>query len=225
LTYREQQEVRNLFNISKNFNLKLEKKFDTRFKKYGATPEGSYWISATRQNLRFEILLKEVLNLQNNLELSIGDIGCGYGALAEYISQKYSTKNIHYFGYDISKELIKYCHENYNLSWAKFSVGSKPHRYLDICLMSGTFNLTATKSLSDWEDHIFKNLTECWLSTEKALIFNLQTSDIAHISSGNIFYGEKKSIVSRCNYLFGPTFFVNHIDLPYDTTFVIQKIL
>lgn len=135
---------------------------------------------------------------------------------------KYSTKNIHYFGYDISKELIKYCHENYNLSWAKFSVGSKPHRYLDICLMSGTFNLTATKSLSDWEDHIFKNLTECWLSTEKALIliYKRVTSRIFLVE---IFLWGEKSIVSRCNYLFGPTFFVNHIDLPYDTTFVIQK--
>jgi SAM-dependent methyltransferase len=212
-----------LFKFNKTFDGELERKYNRRFKKYGATAEGSYWINTTRQNLRFEIMLQEVIKLHDNLELSIGDIGCGYGALAQYISTKHLTKNMHYFGCDISKELINYCHKNYNLSWADFVVGSKPHSSVDICLISGTFNLTATKNLLTWENYIFKNLTKCWLKTKKALIFNLQTSDVAHISDGNIFYGDRNSVARRCNILFGPTFFVDHIDLPYDTTFVVQK--
>ena len=212
-----------MFKIKKTFNDDLEMKYAKRFKKYGATAEGSYWINTTRQNLRFEIMLQELFKFHKNWEISIGDIGCGYGALVQYLSSKHLTKNLHYFGYDISKELINYCHNNYNLSWAEFDVGSKPLDSVDICLMSGTFNLTATKNLLAWEDHIFKNLTQCWFKTKKALIFNLQTSDIEHVSSGNIYYGDKASIVSRCHNLFGPTSFVDHPDLPFDTTFIIQK--
>ena len=168
-------------------------------------------------------MLQEVIKLHNNLELSIGDIGCGYGALAQYISAKHLTKNMHYFGCDISEELINYCQKNYNLSWADFVVGSKPHSSVDICLISGTFNLTATKNLLAWENYIFKNLTECWFKTQKMLIFNLQTSDTTHISSGKIFYANKNNILNRCNALLNTAVCVEHIDLPFDTTFVIKK--
>ncbi|MDB4197646.1 class I SAM-dependent methyltransferase [Ascidiaceihabitans sp.] len=212
-----------MFKIRKSFDNDLENKYSRRFKKYGATAEGSYWISKARQELRFEIMIKEMLKLQNNLELSIGDIGCGYGALVNYIATKYNPKNIRYFGADISTDLIKYCTKNYDLRWAKFTVGSKPHSDVDVCLMSGTYNLAATHNALDWENHIFKNLTECWSKTQKMLIFNLQTSDTTHISSGKIFYANKKNILNRCNAQLNTAVCVEHIDLPFDTTFVIKK--
>ena len=212
-----------MFKIRKSFDAKLEKKYAKQFKKYGATPEGSYWLGSNRQNLRFKILLQEIAKLQDHWELSLGDIGCGYGALAQYISDEYSSKDLRYYGYDISKDLINFCQKNYSLSGAKFNIGTKPHLEVDICLMSGTFNLTATKNLTEWEDYIFKILTDCWLKTKKALIFNLQTSNPAYISEGNIFYADKRSVSSRCSLLFGPTSLVHHTDLPHDTTFVVQR--
>ena len=209
----------------KNFDAELEKKYAKQFKKYGATPEGSYWLDSKRQNLRFKILFQEIAKLQGDWELSLGDIGCGYGALAQYISNEYPSKTLRYYGYDISKDLINFCQKNYSLSEAKFDIGTKPNLEVDVCLISGTFNLTATKNLTEWEDYIFKILTDCWLKTKKALMFNLQTSNPAHISRGNIFYGDKLSIASRCSLLFGPTSLVHHTDLPHDTTFVVQKLI
>ena len=212
-----------LFKIRKSFDEELEGKYNRRFKKYGATAEGSYWISKARQELRFAIMTKEIFKLQNNLELSICDIGCGYGALADYIATEYNPKKMRYFGTDISTDLIDHCTENCNLSWAKFTVGSKPHSDMDVCLMSGTYNLAATHNALDWENHIFKNLTECWSKTKKMLIFNLQTDYSTHISSGNIFYANKYSILNRCNTLIDTAVCVEHADLPFDTTFVIKK--
>jgi len=212
-----------LFKIRKSFDDELESKYSLRFKKYGATAEGSYWINKARQELRFEIMIKEILKLQNNLELSIGDIGCGYGALVDYIATKYNPRKIRYFGTDISTDLINFCTENYDQSWAEFTIGSKPHSDVDVCLMSGTYNLAATHNALDWENHIFKNLTECWFKTQKMLIFNLQTSDTTHISSGKIFYANKNNILNRCNALLNTAVCVEHIDLPFDTTFVIKK--
>lgn len=212
-----------MFKIKKSFDDELEKKYAKQFKKYGATPEGSYWLDSNRQNLRFKILFQEIAKLQDHWKLSLGDVGCGYGALAQYISDEYSSKNLRYYGYDISKDLINFCQKNYSIRGAKFNIGTKPHLEVDICLISGTFNLTATKNLTEWEDYIFKILTDCWLKTKKALIFNLQTSNPAHISRGNIFYGDKHSVASRCSLLFGPTSLVHHTDLPHDTTFVVQR--
>ena len=210
-------------NAQNKFDVSLARKFEARFKKYGATPKGSYWIDITRQNLRFQILLQETIGLQKQGSFSIGDIGCGYGALAHYISKTPHAKSVSYYGYDISETLINYCKQTPKLDWATFKKGSQPHMELDFCVMSGTYNMSASQKVDEWEDYIFKNLSECWLRTKKAIIFNLQIDDEARISSGNIFYGNKASILHRCNINFGPTSSARHASLPQDTTFVIQR--
>ena len=212
-----------MFRNKRTFNDELQTAYAKQFKRYGATPEGSYWFSKTRQNLRFEIMIQEVIKLHGNLDLYIGDIGCGYGALAEYIAKMHYSKWIRYCGYDISKPLIDFCHKTYDYSWAEFVIGSKPLSAVDICMLSGTFNLAVTKNALDWENHIFNNLTKCWIYTKKTLIFNLQTSEISHISDGNIFYANKIKVLNRCKALFGPSFIVEHEKLPFDTTFIIPK--
>jgi len=210
-------------NTKDEFDFSLGKKYDARFKKYGATPKGSYWLSQARQNLRFKILLRETTKLQKQGSFSIGDIGCGYGALAHYITKTQYAESIRYYGYDISETLISHCRLYPRFHWATFKKGSRPHIKMDFCLMSGTYNLSATEYVDEWEDYIFRNLSDCWLQTKIAIIFNLQIDKEARISSGNIFYGNKNSILHRCNLNFGPTRSVENSSLPHDTTFVVQR--
>jgi len=213
-----------LLNKTKQkFNCELERKYEARFRKFGATPQGSYWINETRQNLRFKILLDEAKKIQKPGIFSLGDIGCGYGALAQYIVKNQHNKFISYYGYDISQELIGHCGDNQSHQGVQFRVGSKPHIKLDFCLMSGTYNLSATHQVDEWENYVFHSLNDCWLKTKTAMIFNLQVCKKAHISSGNIFYGNKASILNQCKVSFGPTFSVDHPDLPHDTTFVVKR--
>ena len=212
-----------MHNKNGEFDLNLRRIYDARFKKYGATPKGSYWISEARQNLRFQILLHEATKLLKQGYFSIGDIGCGYGALAHYISKTKYAESVRYYGYDISEALINHCRLPPHFHWATFEKGSHPHREMDFCLMSGTYNLSAAKHVDEWEDYIFRNLSVCWLKTKIAMIFNLQIDKEAHISSGNIFYGNKSSILQRCNLYFGPTHSVDNISLSHDTTLVVQR--
>ncbi len=214
---------KSLLNTQQIFNADLQVKYNKRFKKYGANPEGSYWISAQRQNLRFDVIFEYVIKYRNKEGFSVGDIGCGYGALLPYIENNYCDEKINYSGYDISKELIDYCKRNYHQNWVKFFRGSRPIKNLDFCVISGAFNLSATKIYSEWEDHIFQTLSDCWQKTDIALVFNLQTSDTPHISKGSFFYGDKQVIANRCNSLFGNTSHLRISQLPYDTTFIIKR--
>ena len=212
-----------MLRTQKIFNANLQVKYNKRFKKYGPNPEGSYWLSAHRQNLRFDVIFEQVIKYRNKEGFSIGDIGCGYGALLPYIENKYCSEKINYSGYDISKELIDYCRKNYHQNWVKFFRGSRPVKDVDFCVISGAFNLSATKIYSAWEDHIFQTLSDCWQKTDIALVFNLQTSDTPHISKGSIFYGDKQVIANRCNSLFGNTSHLHISQLPHDTTFIIKR--
>ncbi len=58
--------------------------YTKRYQKFGATPKGSFWLSKKRQYKRFEIILKEIRKISNGSHLvTLADIGCGYGAMAD----------------------------------------------------------------------------------------------------------------------------------------------
>ena len=70
----------------KNFDRLSKAAYENQFLQHGAMPEGVHWVGSERQNLRFQLLLKTILDHSNIREKSIADVGCGYGALAEYIN-------------------------------------------------------------------------------------------------------------------------------------------
>ena len=70
--------------------------YDKKLDEYGATPKGVDWNSTESQALRFQQLIK-VCDLSNPFTLN--DYGCGYGALALYMTERgYRLK---YNGFDI----------------------------------------------------------------------------------------------------------------------------
>ena len=150
-------------------------------------------------------------------------MGCGYGALAEYIKQNASNKRLQYFGYDISEQLINYCHDNTNYGWADFKVGKFPDTKVDYCVMSGTYNLAMTNSVQKWEDYVFSCLNDCWKQTQRLMIFNLQIATVAYISRGEIFYANKRKTLQKCNLLFGPTEIIHHPSLSKDAMFIVKR--
>ena len=100
--------------MNEYFSLNLIEKYSARFQKYGATPKGSFWVSKTRQELRFETILKEVAKISRGAPIEIADIGCGYGALANYLSHRRDINLLSYEGYDISPKLINECKKRIN---------------------------------------------------------------------------------------------------------------
>ena len=63
---------------------------------------GVDWNSKASQYLRFEQLSKVI----NEDQFSVLDYGCGYGELVNYLSQVENFE-MTYFGYDISKEMLR----------------------------------------------------------------------------------------------------------------------
>lgn len=204
-------------------NRMLANTYSKRFLKFGATPKGSYWLNAFKQNLRFKILLKAVKQISGMQQITLGDIGCGSGALRNYLYGSHLNGNVTYFGYDISDTLIDYCEKKFPATEAEFHLGDSPHFILDFCLMSGTYNLTTTQSVTEWEAYLYSSLLKCWKKTKIAMIFNLQYAQKEYISPGNIYYCKVASILSYCNDLFGPTICIFDDKLSHDATFVVRK--
>ena len=205
--------------MNEYFSSNLIEKYSTRFQKYGATPKGSFWVSKTRQELRFETILKEVAKISRGAPIEIADIGCGYGALANYLSRRRDINLLSYEGYDISPKLINECKKRIRFGWARFQEGIRPRKTMPFSVMSGTYNLAVTKDVFAWESYIFECLEKCWNKTSKAMVFNLQIADKAKVSDSNIYFAEKSKIIETCVTLFGPTRIIFEDNLPNDATF------
>ena len=203
------------------FNKKLTEIYWKRFKRFGAIPEGSFWESENRQQLRFKVILDEIDKIFSIASVGLADVGCGYGALANYISENRIIEKYHYTGYDISSNLISECKSKITDKRFSFKVGSEPFSVTHCTIMSGTYNLAMTRDLELWEKYVLRCLIRCWQKTSKAMIFNLQVAANGWISKNNIYYAEKNRILELCLKHFGPTKLICHPKLPKDVTFVV----
>ena len=204
-------------------NMMLDLLFQRRFKEFGATPEGSFWISKKRQNNRFSIICEQVKETVGKLPTNIADIGCGYGALVPYLKKNEYFLCERYYGVDICSDLIAYCKATWEDKDHIFNIGVGPVNPVTVTVMSGTYNLSATERINDWEDYIFQCLDICWSMTEMAMIFNLQVEERARISKSYIYYANTENITEICLKRFGPTRVIHTKDLKKDATFVVQR--
>ena len=202
----------------------INTQYSERFKKFGSTPKGVFWVSNARQETRFDLILKEIQKISlKKTVLDIADIGCGYGAFADYLFTKLNRSEFKYEGLDINEDLIEYCHRNFLESNLRFAVGGKPSSDKDFIIMSGTYNLATTKNVSLWEKYLFDCLSECWACTKLAMIFNLQTSKTRKIGLQNIYYARTSDIIDFCVAKLGPTRITRDTSLENDVTFTIVR--
>ena len=202
----------------------INTQYSKRFKQFGATPKGVFWISTERQETRFDLILQEIKKISSEKDvLDIADIGCGYGSFADYLCRKLNGRNIKYEGFDINTDLIEHCRSEFSESNLSFSVGGSPSSNKDFIIMSGTYNLATTKDVSLWEQYLFSRLSECWAYTKSAMIFNLQTSETRKIASQNIYYAKTSDIIDFCVTKLGPTRITRRASLENDVTFTIVR--
>lgn len=202
----------------------LRRVYDRQFKVYGGVPEGSFWYDKKRQVLRFEVIFDQLNHILPKT-YSIADIGCGYGAMLDYILQARSVGVDRYTGYDISKRLVESCRKRFFEFGAEFNVGDSPVGLVDFSVMSGTYNKTVTKSVRRWEEYVLGCLSKIWAKTESAMIFNLQSSSLegSFISKNNIYYTKADQFSKKLSSTFGMTKVVREMSMPRDVTFVVRR--
>ena len=99
--------------------------------RHGPSPQGVFWNSAKSQTSRFAALLAAIRRHRaatgdNPVPPVIADIGCGYGAILDYLSTHEAYTGWRYLGLDINPAMIRACHERFPGRRASFRVGGMP---------------------------------------------------------------------------------------------------
>ena len=197
--------------------------FNSRFEAYGPTPEASLWFDKSRQLARFSKLTEAIVSRVSNNEVTIGDVGCGYGAFLDYLAKHNSEIRFKYYGYDIADRVIAYCSKNLQTANATFLHRSRPTRKADFHVMSGTYNYTPNMGVGPWRSYMRDEIKYIFSATNKCIVFNLMLADKAYISKSSIFYEEMEHFLSFCRKELGETTILEHPLLRLEKTFCIEK--
>ena len=197
--------------------------FNSRFDAYGPTPEASLWFNKSRQLARFSKLTEAIVSRVSNNEVTIGDVGCGYGAFLDYLAKHNSEIRFKYYGYDIADRVIAYCSKNLQTANATFWHRSRPTRKADFHVMSGTYNYAPNMGVGPWRSYMRDEIKHIFSATNKCIVFNLMIADKAYISKSSIFYEEMEHFLSFCIKELGETTILEHPLLKLEKTFCIEK--
>ncbi|NQV43732.1 MAG: hypothetical protein HQ501_02425 [Rhodospirillales bacterium] len=145
-----------------------------RFQNYGAAPQGVFWSNPDTVKKRFEILCR-VFDPEDIArgESSITDLGCGYGALYDFLNDHPVIRGGEYRGYDICEPLLDACKVRIKDPRASFHLNMQATRPADYSIVSGTFNLKLHATDADWLNYVQISLLSLWQQTDNALAFNM----------------------------------------------------
>ena len=116
--------------------------------RHGAIPLGVDWSCEATQRVRFIQLLKLC---PFDGPISLNDIGCGYGALAVFLAERYPRVEIDYLGTDISSAMITRARRRHRgRGNVRFRVGHDIPRQADYSVASGIMNVKLDQPMRFW---------------------------------------------------------------------------
>jgi SAM-dependent methyltransferase len=146
--------------------------YSAKLAEHGETPNGVDWNGEESQVLRFE-QLSRVIDKQG--DFSLNDLGCGYGALYDYLNSIY--RDFVYNGCDVSGDMIHAAKNRYpDNPDIRFTSASEPPEVADYGIASGIFNVRLGRSDSEWRKHLEQTLNTLDRTTHRGFAFNCLTS-------------------------------------------------
>jgi len=157
----------------------IESYYGSKVATYGATPRGVDWSCIASQRLRFVQLLK-ICDFSRSL--SINDIGCGYGALIDFVCERYPAAIVDYLGIDLSPAMIRRARRRHRgRPGQRFVIGRLSPRIADYAIASGIMNVKLNHSPEEWEAFVAQSLRDMHATSRLGFAVNF----MAELSSDN----------------------------------------
>lgn len=195
--------------------------YTQKLAEHGRSAKGVDWNGVESQTLRFEQLCK----LIQEPTFSIVDLGCGYGALLEYLDSLYG--DFSYVGVDISEAMIESAKSRFqNSKNAEFLTSSHPQCIADFCVASGIFNVRLERSEDEWADYLLNTLDVLDKSCTKGFAFNCLTSySDESLKRNNLYYADPCWLFDICKRKYSRNVALLHDYNLYEFTLLVRKVI
>jgi len=218
--------VKKLFKYLRRLAIEhdLNQLYRQRLSSRGANPQGVFWNSQQNQTNRFAALLGMIADQAptHNNTPTLCEVGCGYGAMFDYMNTRRRFAGWIYQGVDINPAMITACQAAFPDDKTRFKTGRKPASKVDFSVISGTYNLCPIENIDAWETYIFDCLGDCWRQSRHGMALNLLCASTPRIK-GQIYYANRDRFIDRASTIFGPTRAVPTPLVDGDVTFLISR--
>lgn len=194
--------------------------YTSKLAQHGEKPQGVDWNGEESQTLRFRQLCK-VVDTSNNF--SINDLGCGYGALYDFLSQEY--ENFSYAGMDVSENMIGAAEQRYvNEIRTRFFVSSEPDQVADYGVASGIFNVRLGRTDDEWRSYLEATLDILDRTSRLGFAFNCLTSySDANKIRDYLYYANPCALFDLCKRRYSKSVALLHDYGLYEFTILVRK--
>jgi SAM-dependent methyltransferase len=196
--------------------------YAAKLAEYGNTPRGVDWNGEESQTIRFDQLVK-IIDKENS-SFSLNDLGCGYGALLDYLRLKYQTCS--YIGIDVSQEMIISAKERHKSATdARFITSSKPDQKADYSIASGIFSVRLGRTDAEWFDYLKSTLDVLDGTSNLGFSFNCLTSySDKDKKKEYLYYADPCEIFNLCKIRYSKQVALLHDYGLYEFTILVRKI-
>ena len=147
--------------------------YEKRLAEFGASPKGVLWKDVEGQLLRFELLAGVIPVEAATGPITANDLGCGYGALFDFLLTLPGVEIARYRGYDISRAMLEQAKKRITDPRAVFARSGEALEVADYSFVSGAYNLIMQAEIIEWRDYTARSLCRLWDRTAKGLAFNM----------------------------------------------------
>ena len=188
---------------------------------HGDTPRGVDWNGEESQMVRFAQLCKIIDT--KTLNFSLNDLGCGYGALLDYLREKNSACT--YLGVDVSPEMIKAAEQRHAAAnRARFIAAAVPDEVADYGVASGIFNVRMERSDAEWFDYLQATLDVLDRTSTLGFAFNCLTSySDEGKKRGYLYYADPCRLFDLCKRRYSRQIALIHDYGLYEFTILVRK--
>ena len=189
---------------------------------YGETPQGVDWNGEFGQQARFNELCKLIDGCG---EFSVNDLGCGYGAMKDFLQQRYGDV-FRYCGIDISPEMIAAARKRSNGdARTRFVCMALPDQVADFGVASGIFNVRQQRPDAEWREYIESTLDELNRTSLKGFTFNCLTSySDEEKKQSHLFYADPLYFFDLCKRRYSRNVALLHDYGLYEFTILVRKL-
>jgi len=207
-------------NTSTDLLMEVADYYSAKLAEHGETPQGVDWNGAESQVLRFEQLTR-IIDPAGGF--SLNDLGCGYGALFDYLGSRYPDFTYH--GVDVSGTMIRAAQNRYaNIPNARFAIAAEPPETADYGIASGIFNVRLGRNDAEWRDHLENTLKGLDTTSRLGFAFNCLTSySDADKLRDYLYYADPCALFDLCKRRYSRHVALLHDYGLYEFTILVRK--
>jgi cyclopropane fatty-acyl-phospholipid synthase-like methyltransferase len=196
--------------------------YSAKLAAHGETPLGVDWNGAEGQNLRFEQLAKIIRHASG---FSLADLGCGYGALLDYLHVRYGQ--FEYYGYDVSADMVRAAERRQaGIADARFIATAEPVATVDYAIASGIFNVRLGHSEGAWHDYFEATVGTLDRTARSGFAFNCLTSySDPDKQRSDLYYADPAAVFDLCKRRYSRHVALLHDYGLYEFTVLVRKTL